>query len=172
MKEGDPFLLKIDRTRSFDPVRFYGKGWTIWRHSPFGHDGLKGDEDEEKSSLVLKGINFVQISFETCLKKGETVITGDEKIIRHARAGHTQFDARIAECLLDEEGWVTLEAVYAGWGMDSFEFTGTRLRSLAGRRAVVCLNRDIDPCGRVRWRPTYEWISLVVYGRHPSIILA
>ena len=97
-----PGALIIDRTKPFSPTAFIGSGWTIWRGDKDGN-GLKGNEAQDAASLVLTEIDFTKTLFTACLKEGESVITGEEKLTRHIAAKHIRLDAKAGQCLLEEK---------------------------------------------------------------------
>jgi hypothetical protein len=45
-------ILEIDRSTPFNPAKFLGEGWSIWR-GPADGDGLSGDEEQDQKSLAL-----------------------------------------------------------------------------------------------------------------------
>jgi len=146
--------LFIDRTVPFNPVKFIGSGWSII--------------EEDKSSLALTEIDFGKVSFETCLKFGEKYITGEEKLLRHAKAGHILADAKIGQTLFEEEGQKTLEYLYKEKGITWFELQGTVLRHPDGDRYALYLCRDDDG----RWGWGCGWLGSYRGSANPSVVLA
>ena len=65
-----PGLLVVDRTKPFDPSKFIGSGWTIWR-GPKDGDGLTGEEAQDARSLKLVEIDFAKVLFEHGIKKAK-----------------------------------------------------------------------------------------------------
>lgn len=49
-------ILFIDRSIPFNPAKFIGAGWTIWR-GPADGDGLSGEEDHDERSLAIMEID-------------------------------------------------------------------------------------------------------------------
>ncbi|MCX6735508.1 MAG: hypothetical protein NTZ13_00275 [Candidatus Parcubacteria bacterium] len=163
--EKQDHILIIGRTALFDPAKFIGSGWSIWK-GPVDGDGLNGEEQQDQRSLALTEIDFDKISFETCLKSGETYITGEEKLKRHARAGHILADAKIGQVLYEEEGQKKLEYLYKEKGITWFELQGTILRSLSDRRCALYLYRDDG-----RWDWYYYWLGNGRGADCPSLVL-
>jgi len=145
-----PDLFSIDRSTPFNPSKFIGKNWMIW-HGPARGIGLKGKEEQDVRSLELTEIDPSKILFEHCLRGGERFITGEEKLIRHIiSVGHICLDAKIGQCLLEEENQKTLEWFYWAYGISWLEFPGTVLRVREdGSRCFLCLCRD--NCGTWIW---------------------
>jgi len=136
----DSHILTIDRTTPFNPVAFLGEGWKI--------------EEQDKRSLLVTEIDFSKVTFETCLNPVEGWITGEGKLLRHARAGHILSDAKIGQDLYEEEGQKTLEYLYKEKGVTWFELLGTVLRHPSGRLSALCLYR-VDGC----WCRDYAWLD-------------
>lgn len=147
------FIFAVDREIPFNPVTFIGKGWKM--------------EEQDKRALSVTEIDFDKVSFETCLKTGESWITGEEKLKRHTKAKHVLADAKIGQTLHEEEGQKTLEYLYKGKGITWFELQGTILRSLHGHRYSLCLCRYDG-----RWRWSYDWLDGDRYADDPSLVLA
>ena len=121
-------IFAIDRSTSFNPVTFIGENWKI--------------EEQDQRSLSVTEVNFNKVSFETCLKTDETVITGEEKIKRLGEANHVLADAKIGQALYEEEGQKTLEYLYKEKGITQFELLGTILRSPGDNLCVLYLHRE------------------------------
>ena len=162
-----PGLLVVDRTKPFDPSKFIGSGWTIWR-GPKDGDGLTGEEAQDARSLKLVEIDFAKVLFEHGIKKGETVITGEEKLARHIAAKHIRLDAKIGQCLFEEKGQVTLEWLYQTFGITWFELPGTVLRNSNGFRYFLFIYRD----GYGWWYWLSFWLDDFRYAKNPSAVLA
>jgi hypothetical protein len=84
-------LITIDRTKSFNPARFIGMGWT----------GTIEEQDER--SLALTEVDISQIHLETCLKPGEEYIKGEEKIQRLKSTGHIRLDGKVFQTFLENK---------------------------------------------------------------------
>ncbi|MFA6536495.1 MAG: hypothetical protein WC250_01515 [Candidatus Paceibacterota bacterium] len=141
-----PAPLIIDRTTPFNPVAFIGQGSTIWR-GPKDGDGLIGEEEQDKRSLALTVFDASKITaanFQTGFYPGETVITGEVKLVR-LTTQMIQADAKIAEVLYREEGQKTLRHLYDTFGVTWLEFMGTVLRNYPyGSRGVLLLRRKFS----------------------------
>ena len=111
----------------FDPGTFIGAGWRI--------------KQKINRSFSIAEIDFDKVSFETCLKKGESWITGKEKINRHIKEKHILADAKIGQTLLEEEGQKTLEYLYNKKGITWFELLGTVLLGPDNCSYNLCLYR-------------------------------
>lgn len=153
-ERSDGYVLVIDRTRPFEPAKFIGDGWKII--------------EQDKASLVRSEIGFAAVSFETCLNTGETYITGEEKLIRHAKAGHILADAKIGQALYEEVDQKTLKYLYKEKGIIWFELPGTVLRGPSGRRYTLYLYR----CVGGRWDWGYGWLDLGRGAGRSSLVLA
>ena len=147
------FILAVDREIPFNPTIFIGSGWKI--------------EEQDKGCLSVTEIDFDKVSFETCLKTGESWITGEEKLKRHTKAKHVLADAKIGQTLYEEEGQKTLEYLYKEKGITWFELQGTILRSPDGYRYALYLCR-----GGGRWHWRCSWLGNDRRGADPSLVLA
>ncbi|MFA5830208.1 MAG: hypothetical protein WC878_00080 [Candidatus Paceibacterota bacterium] len=152
--EQDGRVLIIDRSVPFNPA-FMGDGWKI--------------EEQDKLSVILAEIDFNKVSFETCLKEGESCITGEKKLKRHAKAKHVCADAKIGQTLYEEEGQKTLDRIYREKGITWLELLGTTLRSPDGDRCALILYRG-DGC--LSWTWNYGWLDNYRYADYPSLVLA
>lgn len=159
-------VLLINRTKSFDPVTFFGSGWTIWRGAKDG-DGLKGEEDQDARSLALTEVDFSKVLFTACLKKGEPHITGEEKLSRHMAANHVRLDAWVGQALLEEDGQATLNWLYTTFNITWFELQGTVLCGSDGGRYFLCLYRD----GGGEWHQSYYWLGHNRFATNMSAVL-
>lgn len=162
-----PGVLVIDRTKSFDPAKFIGDGWTIWR-GPKNRNGLEGEEEQDARSLELTEFDFAKALFTACLTEGEARITGEEKLARHLAAGHIRLDARVGQALFEEKGHATLEWLYQTFGITWFELPGTTLRGADGLRYFLCLCRGDDG----QWSWDYDWLGNGRDVKFPSAVLA
>lgn len=145
--------------RSFNPAEFIGKGWTVWK-GPVDCKGLKGEEDQNESSLVLSEISISSLSFETCLNEGEKSIIGEEKCRRlKAKASFICLDARFffglwGDYQANRENSI-LEMLYRTCGIEYLDFFGTILRGPRGGRCVLCLCRG----GGGEWGWGCHWLD-------------
>jgi len=163
---GEPRIVKIDRSKPFDPAKFIGVGWTIWK-GPANSDGLKGEEDQDKRSLALTEIDLTKVRFVDMLKSGGSVVNGEEKQKRLAKAGHLCLDVKIFQTLWENQ--VLIPALWKepiGGNTRYIYFDGTKLRDPDGRRYVLCL------CwaGR-RWYWGYRWLGGEWDSFRPSAVL-
>ena len=159
-------VISIDRSTPFDPSRFIGKGWTIWK-GPADGDGLSGKEDQDERSLALTEIDLCKIRLETMLKRREHSIGGEEKIKRLISAGHIRLDARIFETLWRNQ--LHISERFKKETDDSIThlcFDGTILRSPASERCVLFF---FFHCG---WYWRYRGLNLSWYTHAPSLVLA
>lgn len=147
------FIFTVDREIPFNPVTFIGKGWKM--------------EEQDKRALSVTEIDFDKVSFETCLKTGESGITGEEKLKRHTKAKHVLADAKIGQTLYEEEGQKTLEYFFEEKAITWLELQGTILRSPGGRRYALYLYRSDG-----RWDWSYYWLDLDRHADFPSLVLA
>ena len=84
-------VIKIDRTKLFNPTDFIGAGWMI-------------DEPQDEKSLALNELDLAKVRFETMLKAiGESSVAGEEKLKRLKEANHTRLDARIFQILWENQ---------------------------------------------------------------------
>jgi len=165
LKNGAQFIIgepKVIRTKFFDPARFIGKDWRIWRGSANG-DGLTGEKDTDPRSQDIAEIEIARILFETCLREGENSITGEEKLSRLKKAGHIRLGGNTFLGLWEDyqankENSV-LEWLYRSAKITYMDFFGDVLRSPGGRRRVLYLYRFDDGSWfwRVHWLG-FDWV--------------
>jgi len=131
----------------FDPTSFLGEGWSIWR-GPVKGNGLEGEESQDSRSLTLSEVDVASIRFENMLNEedGETIVKGEEKILRLKMAKSVRLDARLGRDLFVEPEQSTRRPL--------------RSVSLSGR-AWVELGRLL---ARVRLDPGLSFRRLVVLG--------
>lgn len=148
-------VIKIDRTKPFNPADFIGSGWMI-------------DEPQDERSLALDEMDLIKVRFETMLKSGEPYITGEEKLKRLKAAGHVRLDAKIFQTL-----WENQSLIPESWkekidgNTRYIFFDGTVLRSPGGRRCVLYLCWYDG-----RWRWCYSWLDNSWSVSSPSAVLA
>lgn len=147
-------------TKPFDLAGFLGKGWAIWK-GPIDGDGLSGEEDVDLRSLTFTEIEFAKFLFETCLKEGETSITGEEKIRRlkeekpnFIRFGGNVFLGLWEDYQANKENSI-LEWIYRNFKIRFMDFPGLILRNPSGNRKILGLRRDGDG----RWYRRYGWLD-------------
>ncbi len=97
--------LLIDRTQPFNPSTFIGDGWSIWK-GPIDGDGLEGEEAQDQRSLALYQLDLSAIRFRTMLKRGETSITGRERLERLKTSGNICLDAKVFQTLWENKNLI------------------------------------------------------------------
>lgn len=146
--------LKV-ATVPFDPAKFIDESWAFWK-GPKDGNGLEGEEERDKASASLAEVNFDKMDFLTCLKKGESSITGEGKFIRLKKLGRILFGANVFAGLWQDyqscknKAESVLEKLYQQRGITYIDFFGDILRDPNGRRDVLYLYRDDG--GQWRWR--------------------
>ena len=155
-------MITLDRTKPFDPARFIGPGWSIWK-GPAAGNGLEGEEEQDAQALGLAEIPLGAIVLETSLKDRETVITGEERLQRLRASGVIRLDAA-AFCHF----WNNQHLISQEWEkVDRIYFDGTTLRSPDGYRYTLFLFRH----GK-SWRWYADWLGNDRHARSPSACLA
>lgn len=154
----------------FDPAKFIGKGWTIWK-GPADGDGLTGEEDIDPRSLVLTEVKLAKFVFETCLKSGENFITGEEKLRRQKeeKPGFIRFGGSVFYSLWldyqDNKEKSVLEWLHRNFGVTFMDFMGQIFRNPFGGCSVLCLNRY--DAGEWRWE--CHWLDYQWDADNPSV---
>ena len=160
-------ILRINRSTPFNPAKFLGEGWSIWR-GPADGDGLSGNEEQDERSLALTEVDLSKVRFETCLHDGESSITGEEKLKRLKETGHIRLDAKVFQTL-----WENKDKIPESWkekidgNIRYIFFDGTTLRSPDGDRRVLSLYWSDGG-----WRWLCFWLSLDWRALNPSAVLA
>jgi hypothetical protein len=134
-------IIKINRNKSFDPVRF------------MRHQGLE-IEEQDKRSVMLEEIDSATIALESMLQD-ESVIRGEEHLKRLKQAGHIRLDAAVFQTL-----WENQHLIPEYWQGTAEEpkhifFDGTVLKNEYGRY-VISMYWDVDQ----RWNWTYCRLDL------------
>jgi hypothetical protein len=129
-------IVRIDRTKVFDPVRF------------MDHPGLRIEEQDQRS-IMIEEIDPSDISLESMLQD-ETVIGGEEHLKRLKQKGYVRLDAGIFQTL-----WENQHLIPEDWKGTLHEpkyvfFDGTVLRNQYGRY-VISMYWDKDK----KWNWTY-----------------
>lgn len=145
-----PAVLKIDRTKRFDPAEFIGEGWSIWR-GPRDGDGLIGDEEQDLRSLV----NVTEINPLHLTKQAGASVCRESRMTGEAKRDlllleDVQADIMIAQTLYGEKDQSTLKWVGRFLGMELIEFFGTTLRRSDGSRCYFVL-RCHQPSNSWSW---------------------
>lgn len=144
-----PSVLVVDRAAPFDPVKFIGSGWSV--------------VEQDERSLALTEIDFSKVRFESGLKEGESVITGEVKLERLKELPEIRLDAKFGQALYEEKGQATLRFLHDTYKVTWMEFTGTVLRGSGGSRCSLFLYRLDDGS----WRWDYYWLG---YGRFAGCV--
>jgi len=148
LRKENPWPAGIVQAVPFDPKSFLGSGWII--------------EEQDERSHALAEIDLSKVMLETCLKEGETSITGEEKQKRLKASGHIRLDARFFLAL-----WRNPKLIPAAWKGKVICFDGTILRNPNGNRYVLCLNWNAN---RRNWNCNWlnnDWVAF-----EPTAILA
>jgi len=159
--------IAMDRTRPFNPSKFIGEGWTIWKGSA-GGNGLKGEEEQDKRSLILSHVELANVRFETCLDPHEQYITGEERLSRLKKADRTRLDAKIFETL-----WLNQDLIPESWKEKTNDnttcifFDGTILRDPDGYRYAPYLCWGVG-----EWYRLVDWLGSNRGACDPSAVLA
>lgn len=140
---GEP---KFFSTKPFIPAEFIGKGWTI--------------EEQDERSLALTEISLESLCLEMYLKDGETLITGEEKLIWLKKSekvllGGNVFLGLRLDYQANKENSI-LEWLWRNYKISYLDFFGTVLRNPDGDRNVLCLYRGDDSA----WIWSYDWLGL------------
>lgn len=143
----------------FDPARFINKDWAFWKGPKCG-DGLNGQEERDRASLALTEVDFEKVDLLTCLKQGESSITGEEKLVRLRRIGRplcgaTQFMG-LWQDYQQNKAQSVLEKLYQQKGVTYVDFFGDILRDPDGHRHVLYLCRRVDGL----WGWFYDWLGV------------
>ena len=160
-------ILRINRSTPFNPAKFLGEGWSIWR-GPADGNGLSGEEDQDRRSLALTEVDLSKVRFETCLHDGESSITGEEKLRRLKEAGHIRLDAKVFQTL-----WENKDKIPESWKEKTdcnttfIFFDGTTLRSPDGDRNVLFLYWSGGG-----WNWDFRWLHGDWDAHSPSAVLA
>lgn len=169
------FEPKTIKTISFNPAKFLGKGWKIWKcHA--ASDRLYGNyKDVYRRALSITKIELSKFVFRNCLKEGEDDITGEEKIQRLSRMpDFIGFGPNVFLGLWEDyeknREYSALEWLYRNFGVSFMDFPGAILRTSKGRRALLYLDRS--PCdglwhrswcqlddGNARWTASYPSVG-------------
>jgi hypothetical protein len=137
-----PSKLKIDRSQPFDPAKFIGEGWTIWK-GPLDGNGLEGDEQQDEKSLALTEVDLSHVSFLTMLRPNEPYMTSIESQKPLKAAGHIHADAMVFKTLWDNKELIPeIYKRLPNGDVRYMYFDGTMLRRSGGRRFILCLYFD------------------------------
>lgn len=142
-----------------DLQKFIGNGWAFWK-GPKDGKGLDGEEERDKASLLLSEVDLGETDFLTCLEKGESSITGEEKLICLRKLnrpiyGTTQFMGLWRD-YQQKKAESVLEKLYQQKGITYIDFFGDVLRDPGGDRDVLFLYR----CDDGSWLWHYFWLDI------------
>ena len=164
-------VLKLACTKVFNPAEFIGKDWKVWR-GPADGNGLEGDEDRDVREDDLAVIDWEQVVLETNLLKDETVVGGEEKLLRLEAGSNIRLGGKAFLSLWEDyqgnRANSVLEKLYQSKGVKVVYFFGTVLRGPLGSRCVLYLCRGGDGS----WGWSCYWLDRVWLARHPSVSLA
>lgn len=164
---GEPKIIKIDRTKSFNPTEFISSGWSIWR-GPKDGKGLSGEEEQDERALDLTEVDISKIRLETMLKSGEVSVGGEERLERLKKAGHIRLDVKIFQILWENQSLIPEEWKEKTNGNTTFIFfDGTILRGPVGDRGVLCLCWSGG-----EWDWDGDWLGDGFGADDPSAVLA
>ncbi len=161
-------LLPIDRSKPFNPAEFIGAGWSVWR-GPANGKGLEGDEDRDLRSATLAELDLNKVQLVTCLKKGESVITGEESIKRLKTDGRVRLDENTFKVFWENREQLPIRFKERANGNIQFIFfDGVVLRGPGGCRYALYLCFRDDGS----WRWCYGWLGDDRGVSGPSAVLA
>lgn len=164
---GEPKIILIDRSKPFDPSKFLGKGWTIWR-GPADGNGLEGEEEQDARSLAITELDLSKVRLVTTFKKGETAVKGEENLCRLREASYICLDAGIFQTFWNQQEPIPrLLKELTNGGYTYVFFKGTILRNPSGRRYVLYL---LLVGGGWRW--SCSWLDCDWNDVDPSAVLA
>jgi hypothetical protein len=147
----------VIRPLDFDLATIFCSGWK--------YSDKKGDTDDR--SLELTEADFSKVLFQTCLRKGEPSITGEEKLKRLIASGNIRLDPRFGAALFQEERHATLERLYKERNVTYLDFPGQVLLNPLGNRYVLYLSRNVG-----RWLLNAFWLGHGWDSRDFSVSLA
>jgi hypothetical protein len=148
-------VIKIDRTKLFNPADFIGAGWMI-------------DEPQDEKSLALSELDQAKVRFETTFKADESSVGGEDKLKRLKKAGHVRLDAKIFQTL-----WENQSLIPESWkekingNTRYIFFDGTVLRDPSGNRCVLYLYWSEG-----QWDWSGNWLDDYFSADDPSAVLA
>ena len=151
---GEPKIIPIDRTTPFDPVKLLGQGWTI--------------EEQDERSLALTQVNLANVRLEHMLNKGESQITGEERLKRLKESKYVRLDAKVFQTLWEDKSLIPEAWKQKTKGNTAYIFfDGTVLRRPGGARCVLCLGWDGG-----QWGWGCGWLDGDWFAGYPSAVLA
>lgn len=164
---GESRTLPIDRKSLFNPAEFIGAGWSIWR-GPADGNGLVGEEERDHRSAALVHLDLNNVQLVTCLKRGKSVTTGEERIKCLKADGRIRLDENVFQVFWDNQARIPSRFKKKVNGNVQFIFfDGVVLRSPSGSRCTLCLYF----VGRGSWRWDYSWLGNDRSVDNPSAVL-
>ena len=136
-------IFRINRSTPFDPVPLLGTGASFW-HGPKDGKGLKGEIEQDTKSMALTEIDLWSIRFKAYIPEGESLISGENRIMAIKTASDTALDPQIGQSLYEEDGQKGLRWLYDQTGIKWMEFLGQPLRNAFGDRLSLVLYRLVD----------------------------
>jgi hypothetical protein len=158
-------------TAPFNPVEFFGKGWSFWR-GPEDGDGLHGKEARDRASLAHLRIDYANVEFITCLGEREISVSGEDKLLRLRDSGRIIYGATAFMGLLQnycsstDKAESILEKLHQLRGLTYVDFFGDILRGPDGWRYALCFRRDSSG----HWEPGHIWLYLNYSIQHHSAV--
>jgi len=141
-------IIRINRSKPFNPAAFIGKGWTI--------------EEQDKRSLTLSEIDLRLVRLETTLESVQTYIRGEEKLLRLKAMKVIRLDAKVAQTLYEDQSRIPKE-----WERYFIYFDGTILRDQDGDYCVLYMYWNDG-----KWDLDYNWLEHDRDANDPSAVLA
>ncbi|MFZ2831621.1 MAG: hypothetical protein WAZ40_00515 [Minisyncoccia bacterium] len=154
-------------TKSFNPAKFIGEGWSFWRGAKSGN-GLDGEIEQDTRSASLSEFDSAKVSLVSMLRSGETSITGEENLARLKEAGHVRLGAK--QFLVYWENQSTIPETWkdrVNGNIRYIYFDGDELRGSDGSRYVLSLCWDDG-----RWRWGVGWLGSGRGAHRLSAVLA
>lgn len=163
-----PRCIPPIRSKPFNPAEFIGAGWSIWR-GPADGNGLVGEEERDYRSSTLTQLDLSNVQLVTCLKQGESVMTGEERLKRLKTGGHIRLDENAFKAFWENQALIPSRFKERVNGNIQFIFfDGVVLRGPDGRRYTLYLCfSDIGS-----WHWCYRWLGRVRGVDRPSAVLA
>ena len=117
---------------------------------------IPGEHDPRNDNLTE--IDFSKVDFVHCLAKGETSITGEEKLARLKADNRIRYGATVFMGLWNDyqarKEESVLETLYRTEKIDSIDFFGDVLLGPDGDPYVLCLYR-----GDTNWLRQWNWLG-------------
>lgn len=136
---------KTIKAKLFNPVKFLGSGWSIWK-GPADGDGLSGDEDVCPKASAIKEVELSKVIFKNCMNGDEERISVKEGIDRlNESDDFTGFGLGIFLGFWEDyqihREFSVLERLHQDFGVWELYFPGTILRNPNGERIIIFLGR-------------------------------